>query len=51
MENNIQEQNNNKSNRLFGLDIARLLAMFMMVQGHTIYCLINDSILYSGTKF
>ena len=49
---NIQsEQNNNQSNRLFGLDIARLFAMLMMVQGHTIYCLINQSILFSGTTF
>jgi uncharacterized membrane protein len=35
------------TNRLFGLDIARLLAMLMMVQGHTIFCLLNETIINS----
>jgi uncharacterized membrane protein len=34
--------------RLFGLDVARLIAMLMMVQGHTVYCLLNPGILESG---
>ena len=39
------------SSRLFGFDVARLLAMIMMVHGHTVYALISHSILYSGTTF
>lgn len=35
------------SSRLFGLDVARLLAMLMMVQGHTVYCLLNEAIVNS----
>jgi len=36
------------SSRLFGLDVARLFAMLMMVQGHTIYCLLEGGIIASG---
>ena len=39
------------SNRIFGLDIARLLAMLMMVQGHTVYCLLNNVIVDSQDTF
>ncbi|MBQ6270076.1 MAG: DUF1624 domain-containing protein [Bacteroidetes bacterium] len=37
-----------QSSRIPSLDIARLLAMLMMVQGHTIYCLLDTNIINSG---
>jgi uncharacterized membrane protein len=38
----------NNSNRLFGLDFARLIAMLMMVQGHTLFALLDINIINSG---
>ena len=34
-----------KSNRLASLDLARVLAMLMMIQGHTIYATANPSLI------
>jgi len=34
--------------RLFGLDVARLIAMLMMVQGHTVYELLKGGVIASG---
>ena len=39
------------TNRLFGLDVARLFAMLLMVQGHTLYCLLRDGVLSSGVWY
>lgn len=46
MENIINK--NKISSRIPSLDIARLIAMLMMAQGHTIYCLLDTNIINSG---
>ncbi len=45
-ENSFVNQNN--SSRLSALDIARLIAMLMMVQGHTVFALIDYNIISSS---
>lgn len=42
-------QSTKKGSRLFALDLARLMAMLMMMQGHTIDALVNPQLMDLGT--
>lgn len=48
VENTNNKQLSNNKNRLLGLDAARLIAMLMMVQGHTLHCLLERGTIMSG---
>ena len=42
-------QPTHKGSRLFALDLARLMAMLMMMQGHTLDALVNPQLMDLGT--
>ena len=44
----MSSQNSKKGNRLFALDLARLMAMLMMMQGHTIDALVQPQLMNLG---